>query len=343
MNKKITLIGIGKMGLSHLAISNMTPGIEVVGICDVSIPLMFLLKRNTKIKAYRNYQKMIAVLKPDGVLICVPNSMHFDITKYCLEQKANVFVEKPLTLTFRQSDELTKLAEHYQLKGQVGYVNRFNPVFRRIKKLLELNVIGEVTEYNNTMIGNVITKENSKGWRNDYTRGGGCLFDYGPHCFDLATYFFGYDVTVTSASLKSIFSTKVDDMVQASFLHSDRIKGSNTVNWSDASVRKASNTIQITGTMGKVTANKQEAGIFLKNDRPDLNLKQGLNSLYITDENTDTNYYLRGEDFSYQMQEFSDLINNKIDISTSSLESAKITDRLIEDVFNMAGGIQENG
>lgn len=341
--KKIALIGVGKMGLSHLAIANMTPGIEVVAICDVSAPLMYFLGKNTGIKAYKKYKKMIEECALDGVLICVPNALHFDITKYCIEKRINVFIEKPLTLSFAESIELCELASKYQVKGQVGYVNRFNPVFQRVKKLLDRDVIGEITSYVNKMIGSVIIKKNSKGWRNDYSKGGGCLFDYGPHCFDLSTYFFGSDVKVASAFLTSVFSTKVDDVVSAVFLHNDKIVGFNYINWSDNSVRKASNTIEIIGTKGKITTNKQEANIFLIDGNSALNLQEGWNQLYVTDECTDVFYYLRGEDFSNQLLNFSDLINGKIEQSISSLEDAKNTDMLLENAYRLSGGLIYNG
>jgi len=150
-------------------------------------------------------------------------------------------------------------------------------------------------------------------------------------------------VKVQSASLQKIFSTKVDDEVEAIFLHSGKITGSNYINWSNNTVRKASNSIEITGETGAIHANKQEATVILEGDRPDLNLSKGSNPIYITDEKTDTEYYLRGEDFSFQLQEFSDLINGKIDCSTSSLDSAKTTDLLIGDVFKMAGETIFNG
>ena len=57
--KKIVLIGVGKMGLSHLAIANMTQGLEVAAICDVSKPLLFFLGKNTNFKTYSNYKKML--------------------------------------------------------------------------------------------------------------------------------------------------------------------------------------------------------------------------------------------------------------------------------------------
>jgi predicted dehydrogenase len=337
--KNIALIGVGKMGMSHLAIANMTPGVEIKAICDTSKQLLRFVEKNTKFKCYTDYQKMIDEVSLDGIMIIVPNAFHFDIAKYCIEKGITVFVEKPLTLSYAESKELSELAEKNAIKGQVGYFNRFNPVFQRVKHLLEQNVIGEVTTYTNRMVGGVILKEN-KGWRNDYNKGGGCLFDYGPHCFDLSTYFFGTDVKVRSSVLKKIFSTAVDDVVYATLLHDDKVVGLNYINWSDSSVRKATHSIEIMGTKGKLITSKQELGIFLIEENSELGLKKGWNQLYVTDENTDVSYYLRGEDFSRQLEEFSKLLNGEIKDPTSSLFSASIVDKLLEDTYSLAGGLQ---
>jgi len=271
----------------------------------------------------------------DGVMILVPNAYHFDLVKYCIEKGIHVFVEKPFTLSYKDSKSLVDLAKAKNVKGQVGYVNRFNPVFQRVKNLLDQNVIGEISHYLNRMTGGVILKESNKGWRNDYSKGGGCLFDYGPHCFDLSSYFFGTDVQVQSSVLKRIFSTSVDDMVYATLLHNNKIVGFNYINWSDSSVRKATNNIEITGSKGKILASKQELSIFLTEANKEMNLEKGWNQIYVTDENMDVPYYLRGEDFSRQLIEFSDLLNGKIDESISSLYSASITDRLLEETKSL--------
>lgn len=334
--KKIALIGVGKMGLSHLAIANQTPGIEVAAVCDTSKPLLHFLEKNTVFKGYTNYKKMIDEVSLDGIMINVPNAFHFDIAKYCIEKKLSVFVEKPLTLSYAQSKTLVELSVDNGVRGQVGYVNRFNPIFQRVKKFLEKGVIGEVASYTNSMIGGVILREN-KGWRNDYMKGGGCLFDYGVHCFDLATYLFGTDVEVQYSVLKKVFSTEVDDIVYVGLIHANRIVGLNYINWSDCSVRKASNNIEIIGTKGKIVANKQELSINLAESNEAMNLKKGWNKLYITDEDTEVNYYLRGEDFSRQLEDFSEILNGNKQESDSSLFSASITDKIIEDAFLLAG------
>jgi len=333
--KKIALIGIGKMGMSHLAIANQTPGLEVIAICDNSKQLLRFVEKNTKFTGYTDYKKMIKEISLDGIMILVPNAFHFELVNYCIENGIHVFVEKPFTLRYKDSKLLVDLAKKHKVKGQVGYVNRYNPIFQRVKKLLDQNVIGEISNYINNMTGGVILKENNKGWRNDFSKGGGCLFDYGPHCFDLSTYFFGTDVFVQSAVLKKVFSTAVDDMVYATLLHKNSIIGFNYVNWSDNSVRKATNNIEIFGSNGKILASKQELSIYLNETNGDLKLEKGWNQIYVTDENTDVAYYLRGEDFSRQLLEFSDLLNDKIEEPAASLFSASITDRIIEEIKSL--------
>jgi len=301
---------------------------------------MRFFEKNTAFKGYTDYTKMIDEVSPDGIMINVPNAFHFDIAKYCIEQGLNIFVEKPLTLSYENSTKLVQLAVERGIKGQVGYVNRYNPVFKRVKHFLEHKAIGDITSYINRMAGGVILKKNSKGWRNDYAKGGGCLFDYGSHCFDLSTYFFGTDVKVQSSVLKRVFSTNVDDIVYATLLHNSGVVGFNYINWSDGSVRKATNSIEIMGTKGKILANKQEMSVFMEEENQELKLKKGWNQLYLTDENTNVHYYLRGEEFSLQMVAFSNLLDGRIDEPVSSLFTASITDKLLEDTLRISGELQ---
>ncbi|MAN59739.1 MAG: oxidoreductase [Flavobacteriaceae bacterium] len=335
--KKIGLIGLGKMGMSHLAIANQTPGIEVAAVCDTSGPLLRVIRKNTGFECFKNYEKMIAETELDGVMVLVPNAFHYDVSKYCLEQNLNIFVEKPLTLTYEKSSTLAAMAKERNLKGQVGYVNRFNSIFQYVKKLLDANVIGEVSNYINTMTGGVVLKENSRGWRNDYEQGGGCLLDYGPHCFDLATYFFGSEVSVESSILKKVHSTKVDDIVYTTLQHQNEVVGLNYINWSDPSVRKATNTIEIMGSKGKIRANKQECSLYLIEANNQLDLPEGWSQTYVTDLDTSVSYYLRGEDFSRQLESFSGLLNGSVQAPISSLENAAAIDRILEKALQLNG------
>ena len=337
--KKIALVGIGKMGMSHVAIANMTEGMNVVALCDTSSFLMKFFNKNTAFECFTDYKKMLRKIEFDSVIVSVPNAFHFEIVQFFLDNGKDVFIEKPFTMSYKHSNELIDLARSKNLKLQVGYVNRFNPIFQKVKSLLGSGVIGDITNYINRMTGGVVLKE-SKGWRNDYSKGGGALFDYGIHCLDLATYFFGTDVEVESASLKKVFSTDVDDIVYATLIHGSSIVGFNYINWSDSSVRKAGNNIEIFGEKGKIIASKQEVSIYLSNESVEHGLHEGWNQIYITDESTDVNYYLRGEDFSRQMEEFSELIHGKTEGMNASLHSSGVIDYIVEEIFKKSGELK---
>jgi predicted dehydrogenase len=336
--KKIGVIGVGKMGLSHLAIANSTLGLEVVAVCDSSKMLLRTIGKNTGKAGYSDYRKMLSSHTLDGVIISVPSALHYDIAMQCIEQRINIFIEKPLTLNYEDSLKLCSLAEECGVFGQVGYVNRYNPIFQHLTRLIDEAVIGEILNYEARMAGGVVIKPSKKGWRNDYGKGGGCLYDYGSHCIDLAVYFFGEAVSVQSAVLKNIYSSSVDDLLLAILRHDEGYCGSIHVNWSDKSLRKAGNHLEVLGTSGKILANKQEIKIFVDKDNEYHKLHKGWNEIYITDLDTCVGYYLRGEDFSRQMEAFSARLNDSVSPVVSSLATAAVTDRLIAEMFAMSRG-----
>ncbi len=335
--KKVALIGLGKMGLSHFAIANSTDSMDVVAVCDTSKALMRSLRKNLGVNCYSDYRELVQSEPLDAVIISVPNSLHFVIVEYCLKAGIHVFIEKPLTLSYNQSLELAGLATEKQCIVQVGYVNRFNPIFCKLKSLLMDSVLDKLHSYKCSMIGGVVLELTNKGWRNDYKAGGGCLYDYGPHCIDLAVFLFGEKPYLESSTLHSVFSTKVDDVVEAKLTYESGLTGEISVNWSDDSVRKATNRVSIIGENGTIEANKQEIKITLNSPNQDLGLDTGEHVIYVTDLDTSVGYYLRGEDFSRQLLEFSESINGLRSVYTSPIESALITDRIIDEIFTQNG------
>ena len=99
---KGSLIGLGKMGLSHAAILGAHPDVEMVGVCDTTSLILEAFKKFSKINTYTDYQKMIVVEKPEFVVIATPTRFHYPMVKYALEKGLHVFCEKPFTLASGQ-------------------------------------------------------------------------------------------------------------------------------------------------------------------------------------------------------------------------------------------------
>jgi hypothetical protein len=106
-------------------------------------------------------------------------------------------------------------------------------------------------------------------------------------------------------------------------------------------VRKATNSVVIIGEFGKLTANKQEIQLHLTQTNEKLALSAGDHTIYVTDLDTNVDFYLRGEDFSLQMKAFSDSLNGTETPVQSLIDSAIVTDRIISEILSQNG--VENG
>ena len=144
---KGSIIGLGKMGLSHAAILSAHPGVEMVAVCDTSTLVLDAFKKYSKIKTYSDYKEMLEKESLDFVLIATPTKFHYSMVKLALEKGLHVFCEKPFSLTVTEGEELVKLADSKWLNNQVGYHNHFIGTFRELKRLLTSGVLGELVHF----------------------------------------------------------------------------------------------------------------------------------------------------------------------------------------------------
>jgi len=128
---KVGIIGIGHLGTKHLKVySELSDFVEIVGICDIKTNRTQKLASHYKVPFTDDYKTLTP--NADAVNICVPTESHYEISKFFLSNHVHTFIEKPITTTIKQADELIKLAEENNLKLQVGHIERFNSAFQSI-------------------------------------------------------------------------------------------------------------------------------------------------------------------------------------------------------------------
>ena len=230
---KGTIVGLGKMGLSHAAIVGAHPDVDMVAVCDTSTLILDAFKKFTQVNVYTDYVEMLKKEKPDFVLIATPTRFHYPMVKLALEQGRHVFCEKPFSLRVNEGEELTRLAESKGLVNQVGYHNHFIGTFRELKRLLQTGVLGEIVHFLGEAYGPVVTKEKGGTWRSKPEEGGGCLYDYASHVLNLIQEIIGRPVAASGSQLKSIYSKGVEDAVYCSLMLNNGTSGQLSVNWSD--------------------------------------------------------------------------------------------------------------
>jgi len=330
------VIGLGKMGLSHAAIVGAHPEVENVSVCDTSSLVLDAFRKFSKVKPYTDYQKMIDNETLDFVVIATPTKYHYPMVKYALEHGLNVFCEKPFTLTSVQGKELVKLAEDKKLVNQVGFHNQFIGTFRELKRLLSLNVIGDLFHFSGEAYGPVVTKEKGSTWRSSAEEGGGCLNDYASHVINLIQEVIGRPQKIRGTLLKSIYSNGVEDAVYSLLQLQSGLTGTLLVNWSDETYRKMSTSLTLQGKKGKIICDATEIKIFLKEPFAAEKLDKGWTIKYITEFAIPVNFYLRGEEYSAQIDHFVDCIINKKQSQYNTFEQALYTDAVIEMIIEDA-------
>jgi predicted dehydrogenase len=328
---RLAVVGLGKMGLSHHAMINAHPRVKVAAVCDSTGYVLDVLNKYTGVNTYTDFKAMLDEVELDAVIIATPSSMHGAMVKAALEKGLHVFCEKPFVLDNAEGEEVTRLAAEKQLVNQVGYHCRFVGAFQEVKRLLELDAIGEVTHMLAEAYGPVVLKPKGSTWRTQRSEGGGCLYDYAAHPLNLLNWYFGAPRGVGGSVLNKIFSADTDDEVFSTLFYEGGKSAQISVNWSDESFRKMSTKVSIWGKGGRIVADRQEIQVYLRDtgSLPE-GYQAGWNVRYTTELTAPVDFYLRGEEYSAQLDYFVRCIEERrASDNVNSFESAMQTDRLI--------------
>jgi len=336
---KAGLIGVGKMGVSHYAILAAHPRVNVAAVCDSASYLSHALRKLTGVETFHDYKEMIDSAGLDFVVVATPSGTHYEVAAYALEKGLHVFVEKPLCVDPEKSRRLAELARQKRRANQVGYHNRFIGTFAETRRLVRAGAIGTFYHIDGSAYGQVVTRPKSGfTWRSSKTQGGGCLHDYAAHVVDLMNSIVGPPERVLGAHLQRIFSKDVDDAAYATFLYPGGASGQLETNWSDTSYRKMSTTVAVYGTKGKIVADRQECRVFLRPGAPVDGYREGWTVRYITDLQEPVAYYLRGEEYSAQLDAFVNAIERDAPDGENTFASACEADRVIHEITRIGQG-----
>lgn len=336
---RIALVGLGKMGLSHHAIINSHPGAKLVAVCDSARYVLDLLNKYTGVAIYSDFAHMLQSESLDAVFIATPSRTHGPMVRMALEKNLHVFCEKPFCLDLALGEELVDTAESRGLVNQVGYHNRFIASFVEARRLLDAGLLGDIHNVQVESYGPVVLKPRGGTWRAKKVEGGGCLYDYASHGIDLLNYLIGPPQRVGGSSLNKIFSADVDDEVHSTLFYARGLSAQLAANWSDDSYRKMTTKVSIWGRHGKIVADRQELQVYLRNEPPaGSRFTAGWNVLYTTELTEGAWFYLRGEEYSAQVDHFIDSIKSRRAQTRSSFRSAHESDVVSSMILEDAAG-----
>ena len=130
---KVAVIGAGHLGKEHARIYSEIPDVSLVGVVDTNKDAGETVAQRCKTRYYSSFEDILD--KVDAASVVVPTKSHYKITKELLNNGIHVLVEKPMTGTVSEAEDLITLSKKSSTILQPGYIERFNPALEAIKKL----------------------------------------------------------------------------------------------------------------------------------------------------------------------------------------------------------------
>ena len=132
---KIGVVGAGHLGKHHIKHLSNHKGVDFVGVFDINEDSLKNICDEFSVKPLQSLEELISSC--EAVNIVTPTNTHFDIARKFLNQKKDVFIEKPITNTVEEALALINLAKTNECIVQVGHIERFNPTINKLKELVD--------------------------------------------------------------------------------------------------------------------------------------------------------------------------------------------------------------
>ena len=136
---KMGVIGVGNMGQHHARVLSLLKDIQLVGVCDSNLARGIEIASQYRTHFYENYEELLVHV--DAVCIAVPTKLHHEVGTKCLQAGVHILIEKPIAASISEAESLVNLAAETGCILQVGHIERFNPAFRELSKVIQTEKI----------------------------------------------------------------------------------------------------------------------------------------------------------------------------------------------------------
>ena len=197
---RTAVIGTGFWGKNQARVLSQIEPAELVCVCDIDEASAKSVGGEFRVPYFTNVDEVLARKDLDAVTVCTPTTTHKQIATKALLAGKHALVEKPMTNTPAEANELLSLAKRKGLRLMPGHIERFNPAVDYLKSLLEEGKLGTVTLLLARRVGRWPERIGDVG----------VVRDTAIHDIDLARYIFNDDVSSVHARTGSIGHTRED-------------------------------------------------------------------------------------------------------------------------------------
>ena len=132
---KVGVIGVGNMGQHHARVLSLLKDVELIGISDINVERGIDTASKYRVRFFENYHDILPHV--DAVCIAVPTRLHYQVGRECMAAGVHVLIEKPIAASINEAELLVNVAAESKCILQVGHIERFNPAFQELTKVLK--------------------------------------------------------------------------------------------------------------------------------------------------------------------------------------------------------------
>ncbi len=218
---RAAVIGVGMMGRHHVRLYAEMEEVELVAVADTDEAVAQRVGRSYRLKVYTDYRDMVDGEGPDIVSIAVPTQHHAEVACEVMRRGVHVLVEKPLTLTMAEGQQIIDIAESEGVKLMVGHIERFNPAIIEIKRRLKKQELGRVFQVHARRLGPFPDRVGDVG----------VVLDLATHDIDVMRYLLGSEVERVYAEIERKAHESCEDLLSGLLRFSNGAIGVLDVNW----------------------------------------------------------------------------------------------------------------
>ena len=208
MSKPINVgvVGCGYWGPNLIRNFNALPDCKVRYVCDKDEKRLAHMKQlYPSVETTRDFDKMIADKEVDAVVVATPVHLHYELAKKALQAGKHAFVEKPMTQTSEQGNELVQIAAKKKLTLMVGHTFIYSAPVRRIKEIVASGEIGEIQYISSRRLNlGLFQKDINVAW------------DLAPHDISIILYFLGKPPFSVNCQGKAHINKDIEDVTNMS-------------------------------------------------------------------------------------------------------------------------------
>lgn len=207
------IVGCGFIAKKHATAINAINGAKLVAVCDKVPNTMEYYVKEYGAVPYIDLENMLEKELIDIVCICTPSGFHAAIAIQVSNAKKHIILEKPIAMSLEDTDRIIEASERNNVKLAVVHPNRYRPVVRELRKILDLNLLGKISHANATVNWNRNQEYYDQApWRGTKEHDGGVLMNQAIHNIDLLLWFMGKPEQVFSMETTRLRNIEAEDV-----------------------------------------------------------------------------------------------------------------------------------